>query len=509
MSSEVETSRGGSLQVAPGDPSIAGRGERGGTPPSRSFFSRIARATFAPVDIASLVFFRIAFGALMTWEVCRYFAYGWIGRYWIEPQFLFKYYGFSWVHPWPGNGMYIHWAVLGVLAVFITTGFLYRVAVPLFFLLFAHSFLLDQALYLNHLYLVCLLALLLTFMPANRAFSIDAWLWPRIRSQTTPAWTIWMLRFQMGVVYFFGGVAKISPDWLRGEPMRNWMSRKTDFPLIGQFFREEWAVYFISYGGLLLDLLIVPFLIWRRTRVAAFIVAVIFHLMNARMFQIGIFPWLAIGATAMFFPPDWPRRIVNWLGDKRKRKPKQPASDAPLMPRFAGTALTFIGLYVAIQVLLPLRHVLYPGRADWTYEGHRFAWRMKLHDRDARAKFYVIDESSYRQSEVPTRVFLRRMQANKMAARPDMILQFAHFLRDKLPRTGDKPLRVEARVLASLNGRKPQLLIDQNVNLAAEKRTLWHVPWILPLTEPLPDRRNTPQRRERPTPTDTDEQSTD
>ena len=491
-------------RLAGSDSSAAPEATHAGT----SFSSRIARATFAPVDIASLVFFRIAFGALMTWEVCRYFAYGWIGRYWIEPVFLFKYYGFSWVHPWPGNGMYIHWAVLGVLAVFITTGFLYRVAVPVFFLLFAHSFLLDQALYLNHLYLVCLLAFLLSFMPANRAFSIDAWLWPRIRSQTTPAWTIWMLRFQMGVVYFFGGVAKISPDWLRGEPMRNWMARRTDFPLIGQFFREEWAVYFISYGGLVLDLLIVPFLLWRRTRVAAFIVAVLFHLMNAQMFRIGIFPWLGIAATAMFFPPDWPRRIVNWLGDAKKRKPKQAAA-APSLPRFAGTALTFLALYVAIQLLLPLRHLLYPGRADWTYEGHRFAWRMKLHDRDARAKFYVIDENSYRQSEVPPRAFLSRMQANKMAARPDMILQFAHHLRDKLPRTSDKPLRVEARVMASLNGRKPQLLIDQNVNLAAEPRTLRHVPWILPLTEPLRERRSTSPRRERPTPTDTDEQSAD
>ena len=473
----------------------------------RPLLAKIASAAFAPVDIASLVFFRVAFGALMAWEVCRYFGYGWIGRYWIEPQFLFKYYGFSWVHPWPGNGMYIHWAVLGVLAVCITTGFLYRFVVPLFFVLFTHSFLLDQALYLNHLYLVCLLAFLLNFMPANRAFSVDAWLRPGLRSETTPAWTIWMLQFQMGVVYFFGGIAKISPDWLRGEPMRHWMSRRTDFPLIGQYFREEWAVYFISYGGLLLDLLIVPFLLWRRTRIAAFLVAVLFHLMNAQMFRIGIFPWLGIAATAMFFPPDWPRRVLGWFGVAAKRT-KSAAATAVTMPRFAGLALSLLAIYVAIQLLLPLRHLLYPGRADWTYEGHRFAWRMKLHDRDARAKFYVIDENSNRQSEVPPRVFLRRMQASKMAARPDMILQFAHYLRDKLPRTGPKPLRVEARVLASLNGRKPQLLIDQNVNLAAEPRTLGHAPWILPLTEPLPKSR--PERRSRqPAPTDTDEQSAD
>ncbi|HSH39806.1 MAG TPA: HTTM domain-containing protein [Chthoniobacterales bacterium] len=493
-----------------------------------SLVARLATVLFAPVDIAALIFFRIAFGMLMTWEVCRYFAYGWIGRYWIEPQFLFKYYGFSWVHPWPGNGMYIHWALLGVLAVFITTGFLYRFAVPLFFLLFTHSFLLDQALYLNHLYLVCLLALLLSFMPANRAFSIDAWLWPRIRSQVTPAWTLWMLRFQIGVVYFYGGVAKISPDWLRGEPMRAWLARRTDFPLIGQFFRQEWAAYFFSYGGLLLDLLIVPFLLWKRTRIAALIVAILFHIMNARMFQIGIFPWLGIAATAMFFPPDWPRRVLGWLrrsegrasarphlvvgmrrGSRRaEARPSETKTIESRLPKYWPAALALLAGYLAVQVLLPLRHLLYPGRADWTYEGHRFSWRMKLHDRDASARFYVIDENGYRESEVSPRAFLRRLQASKMAARPDMILQFAHYLRDKLPRSGPKPLRVEARVLASLNGRKSQLLVDRNVNLAAEPRTLRHMPWILPLTEPLPDGRTERKTRE-PEPTDTDEQSAD
>ena len=47
-------------------------------------------------------------------------------------------------------------------------------------------------------------------------------------------------------------------------------------------------------------------------------------------------------------------------------------------------------------------------------------------------------------------------------------------------------MRVEARVVVSLNGRKPALLLDQNVDLAAEPRTLKHAPWLLPMTEPLP-----------------------
>jgi len=45
---------------------------------------------------------------------------------------------------------------------------------------------------------------------------------------------------------------------------------------------------------------------------------------------------------------------------------------------------------------------------------------------------------------------------------------------------------VEARVMASLNGRKPELFVNQSVNLAAESRTLRPAPWILPIKEPLP-----------------------
>src|ERR1700736_4041134 len=129
--------------------------------PLRTLLKELQNRAFAPVDIASLVFFRIAFGLLMVWEVWRYFRYGWIATYWIEPRFLFKYYGFSWVEPWPGNGLYIHWAILGVLGLFIAAGFLYRLSAALFFAGYTYTFLLDQSRWLNHTYLICLFSFLL------------------------------------------------------------------------------------------------------------------------------------------------------------------------------------------------------------------------------------------------------------------------------------------------------------------------------------------------------------
>ena len=194
----------------------------------------------------------------MLWIVQLVWSLHRIQQWWIEPPFLFKYAGFSWVHPWSGNGLYVHWILLGLFALFVAVGFLYRISAALFFLSHTYFFLLDQGRYVNHTYLISLFSFLLIFVPAHRAFSVDALFRPRLRSRAAPAWSLWLLRTQMGVVYFFAGVAKIAPDWLHGEPLRTWLKQQGSL-------HEEWAVYAASYGSLFVDLLIVPFLLWRRT----------------------------------------------------------------------------------------------------------------------------------------------------------------------------------------------------------------------------------------------------
>ena len=279
-----------------------------------SLMERLCAALFKPVDISFLVFFRIVFGGIMLWEVYRYFSYGWIARYFLEPAVNFTYYGFSWVKPWPGRGMYIHFLVLGVAAACVMVGFLYRIAAPLFFLAFTYFFLLDQTRYMNHFYLVCLISFLMCFLPAQRAFSIDALLFRKIRSDVVPAWTLWLLRAQVGIPFFYGGIAKLNSDWIRGgEPMRIWLHHLTELPSFGHIFAADWVVYSFVISGLLLDLLVVPLLLWRLTRPFAFAAAVVFNLINAVIFNIGIFPWLMLGALFIFFPPDVVRRFARAL----------------------------------------------------------------------------------------------------------------------------------------------------------------------------------------------------
>jgi vitamin K-dependent gamma-carboxylase len=438
---------------------------------------------FAPVDIASLVFLRIAFGAIMLWEVWRYNSRGWIRRYYITPDFHFTYYGFDWIDPLPDNGMYLLFAALGALAFCIMLGILYRFSTILFFVGFTYVFLLDQARYLNHFYLVSLISFLIIFVPAHRAFSIDALFYPKIRSNTAPRWALWLMRFQLAIPYIYGGIAKLNGDWLRGEPMRGWLADRTDFPLIGELFTEEWMVYLFSYSGLLLDLLVVPLLLWRRTRIFAFAVSIMFHLVNARLFQIGIFPWFMLAATLIFFPPDLPRRVLFWRRDEREH-PK-PIGSHPLQPA-QWTVIVMLGLYGIIQILFPFRHLLYPGNVSWTEEGHRFAWHMKLRDKDHKAiEFFVTDPVSQKTWELDPDDYLTFHQRNKMADYPDMVLQFCHYLATKLREQGYEQIEVRAAILTSLNGRDPQFLINPTIDLASQPRNLMPAKWIMPLVKPL------------------------
>jgi hypothetical protein len=448
---------------------------------------------FAPVDIAFLVFFRIGFSGIMLWEVYRYFSLGRIEPYYILPEFHFKYYGFEWIEPWPGDGMYWHFYAMAAFAACMLIGFCYRLAAFLFFCAFTYVFLQEQANYLNHFYLVILISFLMVFLPAHRAWSVDAVLRPRLRSQVVPAWCLWLLRIQIGIVYFYGGLAKLGPDWLRAEPMRTWLADRADnFPRIGHFFQEAWVAYGFAYGGLSFDLLVVPLLLWKPTRWLGYLWALSFHLINAALFDIGIFPWFMLCATLIYLPPDFPRRIWRFLrGRFRKPSPLEASPPAGLVngpgPWTLGQRLviSFFGLYVLVQCLVPLRHLLYPGDVNWTEEGHRFSWRMKLRGKDGEAIFKVVQPSTGRSWDFDPEGNLTKKQVDEMAGRPDMILQFAHHLAWAMKeKYGEVEVYVNAMV--SLNGREPELLIDPKVDLVKVPRSLAHSKWILPLKGDLP-----------------------
>lgn len=417
----------------------------------------------------------------MIWEMFRFFGNSWIAQYYINPPWLFKYSGFEWIDPWPGYGMYLHFYGLGILALMILLGFFYRVAAALFFLGITYVFLLAESTYVNHFYLVSLLSFLLIFAPAHKAFSFDAFRNPRIRSSTTPTWVLWMLRGQIGIVYFFGGVAKINLDWLRAEPVREWLAVRTLFPVIGRWFTEEWLVYLFAYGDLFLNLLAPFALLWRPTRFYALGLIVIVQLISSPMFDIGTF--LMVGATLMFMPPDWPR--LHWL--RRGRTSREPTYSTGLfrIERSQRIIGALLAAWFLIQVIVPLRHHLYPGNVSWSEEGRNFSWHMELRNKDSLIKLYVTDPETGDTRKIDIEDYLTDRQGQKMSTRPKMILKFSHYIAGQYEENGTPNVQVRAKVMASLNGREPQLLVDPKVNLARERNSFLHANWILPLTQPL------------------------
>tara|TARA_R110002095_G_scaffold116484_2_gene101632 strand:- start:1248 stop:2783 length:1536 start_codon:yes stop_codon:yes gene_type:complete len=443
----------------------------------------LCRWSFRPVDIAPLVFFRIFFGAMMLYHLWAMTRDRWIQFFYIDPDFHFSYPGWGWLEPWPGMGMHIHFGILMIAALGISLGLCYRLSALTFFLGYSYVFLLEKSLYQNHCYLICLMSGIMVMIPAHRAFSLDRLLWRIKGSQVAPQWALWLLRFQIAIPYFYGGLAKLNYDWLLTQPIGMWVQRRTDVPFLGVWLNEAWVPWVFAYGGILFDLLIVPALLWRRTRIFAYLISIGFHLTNAILWEIGIFPWFMIGATLIFFPPGSFRKAV------RLSRVEIPLPDSSTRFRWRQRmTVAVLGAYVSWQLIFPFRHFLYPGNVSWNEEGHHFAWHMMLREKNVGIRFYAYDPSTNQRGLIKVEEFLNSRQLSRMGKDPDMVLEFVHHVRDHYREHKNTELEIYVLNIASLNGRKPQLLMDPKLNYAAVDRVWTPQPWVVPLKEPLPEK---------------------
>ncbi|HMJ13296.1 MAG TPA: HTTM domain-containing protein [Polyangiaceae bacterium] len=431
-----------------------------------------------PLPAEGLAVFRFLFGALMLGAVVRFSAKGWIDSLLIEPRYHFTYLGFSWVRPLPAPGMYALFTLMGLAALGIALGARTRSSALLFFLTFTYAELIDETTYLNHYYFVSLVAALLVILPSARVLSLDTW-WRAGRSgvfeaATVPGWCYALLRCQVALVYLFAGFAKLNRDWLlHAEPLRTWLQAHVDLPLIGPWLGSATAAYAMSWAGAAFDLGVVPLLLWKRTRALAYAFACLFHVGIWLLFPIGVFSWVMLVAATIFFAPDWPRALRLPL---RRARTAEPAA-----PRLTQLGLLLALGYVAIQVLVPLRFLLYPGNVNWTEEAFRFAWRVMLIEKTGSVEYRVA--AGDRVFVVQPRAELTPVQYKMMSSQPDMVHQYALSLAERFEARGFHGVRVYADAWATLNGRHSQRLIDPSRDLAGYARNLFPKPFIVPLAE--------------------------
>ena len=445
--------------------------------------SRLERAVNRPVDVAWLAAFRLLFGLTMGWSVLRFIAYGWIDDFFVRPRFHFKYWGFEWVEPLSAGGMHALFWALAALAISMAAGFCFRFAATAFTAGFLYLQLIDVATYLNHYYLAVLLSGLLALSPAHHAFSVDAWLTKR-RVREIPALWLYLFRLQVGVVYTYAGIAKAHGDWLfGGQPLGIWLSSHADFPLLGPFFSWRAVAFVMSWAGFLFDSTIVVWLSMRRTRPFAYAALITFHALTRALFLIGMFPVIMTISALVFFSPAWPRRVRARL---RPTEAGVSVASEYVQPRrtFARrVGLAVAGAYCAVQVLVPLRFVLYGGNVRWHEQGMRFSWRVMVREKNGSVTFVVRSKETGRVWHVnPTR-YLTRIQAREMAGQPDLILQLAHHVRRDFERNGRGPVEVRVDAQVSLNGRHIAPMIDPAVDLTTVADGVGPAGWILPAPE--------------------------
>lgn len=450
------------------------------------FYNRLYRG----VSTAPLVAFRLIFGTLVLFSTIRFVANGWVHQLYIEPQFFFPYLGFEWVKPLAGNWMYLPFLVMIISAIGIILGAFYRISASLFFLAFTYVELLDKTNYLNHYYFVSIIAFILIWLPAHVDFSIDSKRKPTIYRTEIPNWAIFVLQFQLGIVYFCAGLAKINSDWLlEAQPLKIWLQAFRDTPLIGNFFASSWLAFAFSWFGCCYDLSI-PFLLsFKKTRNIAYFLVVVFHVLTWILFPIGVFPWVMIFSTLIFFPAEFHQKWLLYLKNKLNWK-----SNVEILKSNGVSKKWMIGvsLFLFIQILIPFRYLMYPGNIYWHEEGYRFSWRVMLMEKKANATFYVIDRASGGEIEINNNQYLTPNQIDQMSRQPDMILQFAHFLGEKFDDTTfvfpSKTVhlrhpKIGANVDVTLNGRPHKRFINKEVDLMKETYNLKHRTWIQPFSE--------------------------
>jgi hypothetical protein len=437
-----------------------------------------------PIPAHSLAFFRVAFGSVMLHGIIRTFWLGWVDKLFVEPKFFFTYYGFEWVRPLPGVSIYAVFILMGLCSVLVMLGYKYRIAITTFFVLFTYVELIDKTNYLNHYYLVSLVTFLMIWLPLNSSYSLDVKRMPSLARTEVPRWMLTALLAQVGFVYFFGGIAKLSHDWLfEAQPLRIWLAANSGMPIIGPLLNEKWVAFAFSWFAMIFDLSIAFVLCFRKARPYGYAVLLVFHFLTAQFFQIGMFPYIMTFATLGFFSAGVHKKVLDFLF--RPMGLTGPIS--PIRSTLSSKQQAFLkwglALFFGIQVLLPFRYLLYPGQALWTEEAYRWSWNIMLIEKAGHAEFTVVDKTTGKLWIEPTCDHLTKQQEKQMSMQPDMILQFAHHLEDVMKERGYADVAVFADTYVAYNGKPGRTLIDPTVDLTEQHDGFAPKNWILPSDE--------------------------
>lgn len=437
-----------------------------------------------PIDPYMLAILRIGYGILMMYNMFRYFKIGLIRNMFVLPRVNFHYDFLYWVKPLPEVYMNLILGLLFVCAFCIAAGLVLRWAGLVFAIGYAYIFLIDKSIYNNHIYLFILIAFLFSFTDADRVLSLGR---KKTKEFWIQRWQIVIFQAQIVIVYFYGGIAKLTKDWLINcQPVRYLVEHMGEKHLMAPLLKNEAAIYILNYGGLLLDLG-APLLLWYKPfRKWAVYLFIGFNSANSRIFSdIGIFPYTMLFVLLIFYETrELPgiRRLLNRPEGKGMPIPANAYGANSLTLGLRPISPLIYGYFV-FQLLFPFRGHFLPNPLDWTTVGNRFSWRMKVDTREgAEKQFFIHSDSLPQPVPVDIHSFINDVQIRNLEHDPRSIADFARFLKSEALVYHTPNPQITANVQIRYNGRPPQYFVNPKVNLA-EVEYKWYrkMNWVYPV----------------------------
>lgn len=441
------------------------------------------RSLHKTIDASALALFRILFGTLMTIHLWAFNSPGIIKERFVDVNFFFSYPLFHLLHlkPLAGDWWYLFFLVMGLFSIGITLGFFYRISSIGFFICFLYFFLLERAYSPTPHYLYLWLSVLFMFTNAHATFSIDSFQKRISLGHKVPIWMIYVFRFQIGLAFFYSGFGKLThPDWLHARQLFIWLKTFTHVNVLGTTLTTPLAAHIFSFSGIIFDMSIGILLCFKRTRTFGICLAIFFHVFNKFLLNLYSVPMFMLATLIIFYDPAEPRILIKkikktfHIQSSEISENNVPPSVQPQNSKF----IIILSLYLMIQVLVPLRHFLYPCSTNWTHRGQEFCWQFMNNNMWTDIRFRMSRPQNLANFDPMP---MSEYQYQWMTNFPDMIMQYVHYLRGELIESDVDDPEIYVYAEKSLNGREPCALFDSNVNLANKKFSLFECPdWLMP-----------------------------
>ncbi len=534
------------------------------------------------VDGASLAVVRMITAAALCFLSTAMLVTGRVPDMFMQLGVRFSYPLATFVKPLPGNLPYAHMALISLTSAAVFVGWRTRLNSLLLCVAVVYWFLLEPLYYTDGYYLLVLMSILTAWLPVNRWMSADRQLKRETRTRVQ-YWQVWLVQMQLLCVYFFSGLSKLNGDWLSGAPL---VERLAD---AGIGTAAHYGVA-IAWSVMLFQLLIGFVLLWRRSRAPGLVLMSLFHAVDFFWLEIGVAPLLVWSLSFIFCDPAWPRPLVDRMAPALLRLPGSNAAwlslrrlgsavdsafawfdDSPIFKRRSPARKPLaqmkgqtdrhaqetseltrycIVAWLAVQIVLPLRYLAYPGNPRWTNDGRLFAWRGQTRELKTELKLSLLQQDRellwslnpkdefpvplqviYTDEELAQRNLtggmlqdivmanddelvnmrikaanlsdadVRRLQAaslviaklqlsqfefREMSRRPELLRQYCEFAAQTVGELVPARPRVLAEMYASLNHRNWTRLVPDESELSEERFSMAPFSWIVPLEESLP-----------------------